>query len=104
MCQVAIVGDSTEVMGDVGGGVLERNFLFSLWIFANPSFLGGEIWHKCQKKRLHIPFFWGKKIIPKKKIPPLFDSDFENRIFFKYSKTFFIYITQKIIFFEKNNF
>jgi hypothetical protein len=67
-------------------------------------FWGVKFGTNAKKKRLHIPFFWGKKIIPKKKIPPLFDSDFENRRFFKYSKTFFIYITQKIIFFEKNNF
>ncbi len=72
MCQVAIVGDSTEVMGDVGGGVLERNFLFSLWIFANPSFLGGEIWHKCQKKKVAYSLFLGEKNHPKKKNSPTF--------------------------------
>jgi len=62
---VAIVGDSTEVMGDVGGWGLGRNFPLLFVDFANPSFLAN-----AKKIKLHIPFFWGKKIIQKNYISP----------------------------------
>jgi hypothetical protein len=65
MCHVAIVGDSTEVMGDVGGVGSWKEFSSSLCGFL-PKF--GT--NAKKKKKLHI---LGEKNHPKKKnISPTF--------------------------------